>query len=162
MSGPCTDHPWRLSLSKNLEEETTLSQATAATPGDTQDPDGDGIEGAARANWDLYAQSWKVPTASEKRSLYEASLSDGCTYTDPLVDLEGWDAIEAYMIDFHRQIPGGHFVTRWFQAHHHHGIAAWDMVAEDGTKVGEGISHVRFAEDGKLAAMTGFFDVPTT
>jgi hypothetical protein len=94
--------------------------------------------------------------------LYEAALAVDCTYTDPLVDLQGWDALEAYTVDFHSQVPGGHFVTRWFQTHHGRTVAAWDMVAGDGTKIGEGISHVRIGEDGKLAAMTGFFDTPTS
>jgi hypothetical protein len=135
-----------------------MTGTTSAASPDARAEGTDQAAATARATWDTYTESWKVP-AAEKRALYQASLAVDCVYVDPLVDLAGWDALEAYMADYHRQIPGGYFVTRWFQTHHSQCIAAWDMVAGDGSKVGEGISHAHIG-DGKLTAMTGFFDSP--
>lgn len=111
--------------------------------------------------WLTYASSWKAETASERRALYEASLSPDCIYTDPLAVAHGWDELLAYMEAFHAQIPGGHFVTRYFLAHHGQSIAHWDMCDAEGNKLGEGTSHARFDGHGKLTSMTGFFETPS-
>jgi hypothetical protein len=117
-------------------------------------------EGREREVWETYAASWKAETEPEKKALFAESLAPGCVYTDPIIRTEGWDELMAYMIDFHRQVPGGHFVTRRFQVHRGGCLAHWDMIAGDETVLGDGISHGRFGGDGKLVAMTGFFDVP--
>ena len=113
-----------------------------------------------RETWETYAKSWKVPTPGEKRALYEAALSPTCTYTDPLHIARGWDELEAYMLEFHQQIPGGHFVTDTFLTHHGRGIAHWRMLDGDGVEQGTGTSYCEFGGDGKLIAMTGFFQAP--
>ncbi len=64
------------------------------------------------------------------------------------------------MLDFHEQIPGGHFETQWFLAHHGRGVARWHMKAGNGEVVGEGISYCEFNEEGKLKTMTGFYETP--
>ena len=70
---------------------------------------------------------------------------------------------EAYekWLDFHRQIPGGHFVTEQFIAHHGRSIARWRMVAGDGTTLGDGMSYGEYDGDGRLLTMTGFFEPPS-
>lgn len=109
-----------------------------------------------RIIWETYAESWKVP-ADEKKARYVDSLAPDCVYTDPLTQAQGWDELLAYMVEFHQQVPGGHFVTKRFEVHHDVSLAHWDMVAGDGSVVGEGASYGRYGDDGKLVAMTGFF-----
>ena len=130
---------------------TTLTTTAGTEP--TTDP-----TSVRRRTWETYASSWKAETAAEKEALFATSLSPRCVYTDPLTRAEGWPALLTYMLDFHRQIPGGHFVTRSFRWHHDHGLAHWNMVSGDGSVVGDGVSHARFGADGRLVAMTGFFD----
>ncbi|MBH0776961.1 nuclear transport factor 2 family protein [Nocardia bovistercoris] len=113
-----------------------------------------------RETWETYAASWKAASETEKKALFAESLALDCVYTDPIARTEGWDELTAYMVDFHRQVPGGHFVTRSFQVHHGVCLAQWDMVAGDGTVLGDGISYGQFGDDGRLIAMTGFFDTP--
>lgn len=113
-----------------------------------------------RKAWDDYALSWRVASGDEKRVLYEKCLDRQCTYSDPLVDIRGWDELEEYMLDFHRQIPGGHFVTTYFLAHHGKSICRWEMRNADDATVGNGISYGEYGESGKLTSMTGFFDTP--
>ncbi len=115
-----------------------------------------------KTTWLTYAASWKAETAAEKRALYERSLMPDCVYRDPLMEARGWDELLAYMEDFHRQIPGGHFVTTRFEYHHGRCLAHWEMRDGAGELRGVGISHGEFGDGGRLKAMTGFFEVPST
>jgi len=110
--------------------------------------------------WETYALSWKVKTADEKLAIFEKVLDKNAVYQDPLAKTTSWNELVAYMLEFHKQIPGGHFITTYFQAHSNQSVAKWNMVAGDGTVVGEGISYVTYSDTGKLTSMTGFFDVP--
>ena len=62
------------------------------------------------------------------------------------------------MLGFHQQVPGGHFATTYFLAHHDVSIAKWNMVNGDGTIIGDGVSYGHYNEEGALVAMTGFFE----
>ncbi len=110
--------------------------------------------------WETYVRSWKVASGGEKKALFAESVAEDCVYTDPLMVASGWEELAAYMKQFHEQVPGGHFVTQHFQAHHGECIARWKMMSGDGEELGDGISHGRFGDDGKLTAMTGFFEAP--
>lgn len=112
-----------------------------------------------RQTWERYASAWKAPTEPEKRALLAESTAEGCRYTDPLATTEGHDALVGYMLAFHAQIPGGHFVTRQFWFHNGRSGATWELVDADGQVLGEGISFGEYASDGRLRAMTGFYDV---
>lgn len=110
--------------------------------------------------WETYQSSWKVETTDEKLAIFEKVLDKNAVYQDPLAKTTSWNELVAYMLEFHKQIPGGHFITTYFQAHSNQSVAKWNMVAGDGTVVGEGISYVTYSDTGKLTSMTGFFDVP--
>lgn len=113
-----------------------------------------------RETWERYALSWKAESEDEKRSLLDGSVVPECVYTDPLVRVSGWDALVSYMLDFHKQIPGGHFVTTWFLAHHGRSVTRWNMVGGDGTVLGDGVSYGEYDDEGRLTSMTGFFEAP--
>ncbi len=108
--------------------------------------------------WETYTQSWKANTASEKRDLYRASLSEHCVYTDPLTQTKGWQQLEEYMLDFHKQIPGGHFETFYFSNHHNKSMAKWHMKDGNGATLSEGVSVGEYDEEGRLISMTGFYE----
>ena len=112
--------------------------------------------------WEIYTSSWKAATSKEKQELFEQSLTSNCTYRDPLEVTHGWDALISYMLEFHKMIPGGHFITREFKSHNNRSIAEWNMCSGDGTIVGNGISYGEYNEEGKLTSMNGFFDPPET
>lgn len=113
-----------------------------------------------RDQWDSYSDAWKAGTETEKRALFDQTLAPGCVYRDPLTVTEGWDALVSYMLEFHKMIPGGHFVTREFKAHNNRCIVEWDMCTGDGATIGAGISYGEFNDAGLLVTMTGFFDPP--
>lgn len=110
--------------------------------------------------WATYTSSWKAKTSDDKRAIFAQCLDSECVYTDPLARTQSWDEFLTYMQDFHQQIPGGHFVTTYFLAHHDQSIAKWDMKNGEGVKVGEGISYGKYNAQGLLVSMTGFYETP--
>lgn len=110
--------------------------------------------------WETYAASWKVTSAAEKRTLFARCLDTACQYHDPLIKTKGWDQLEAYMLDFHQQIPGGYFVTIDFLAHSNKSIARWEMRNGGKIVLGVGMSYGEYNDNGKLVSMTGFFNPP--
>jgi hypothetical protein len=110
--------------------------------------------------WEIYTASWKVTTAEEKLALFNQSLVSKCTYTDPTVQTQGWDELAAYMLEFHKQIAGGHFVTNYFLAHHNCSISKWEMRNADNIVLGDGISYGQYDKNNRLLTMTGFFETP--
>jgi hypothetical protein len=113
-----------------------------------------------RDTWETIVSSWKVASPAEKRALFEKCLDPECQYNDPLIKAKGWDELEAYMMDFHLQIPGGHFATTYFLAHNNKSIAKWEMRNGDNIVLGDGISYAEYNENGYLTSMTGFFEPP--
>lgn len=111
--------------------------------------------------WQTYTSAWKADTAEEKRSLFSECLQADVLYTDPLTPPLGADALLEYMLQFHQQVPGGHFVTTGFQHHHHVSLAQWNMCDGEGNVVGMGCSVGEYGDDGKICKATGFFDLPT-
>lgn len=109
--------------------------------------------------WETYVASWKAPTLTEKRALFETCLEPNCVYTDPLVEARSWEELAKSMLDFHQQFPGAHFVTTRFMAHHDKSVAQWQMCNADGVVIGDGISYAEYSQRGKLSSMTAFFVV---
>lgn len=113
-----------------------------------------------RDTWELYVSSWKAETAQEKLALFEQCLDKSNQYNDPMIKTKGWEELKEYMLNFHQQVPGGHFVTSYFLAHSNKSIARWEMLDGEGTVLGNGISYAEYNEDVKLSSETGFFEIP--
>ena len=113
-----------------------------------------------KAVWERYVDTWKAGTEAEKRARFAECLAPECVYTDPLAHAKGWDELIAYMASFHEQVPGGHFVTEYFLAHHGRSIARWKMLNASGAEIGNGTSYGEYDAQQRLVAMTGFFETP--
>lgn len=114
------------------------------------------------ATWEQYTSAWKVEGLQSKATILADCLTASATYCDPNIETTGVEGLADYMVNFHNQIPGGHFVTTYFLAHHDTSIARWNMVDGAGNIVGEGISHARYDGDLRLLSMTGFFETPAS
>lgn len=132
----------------------TTSPLTKGTIYETTD------ETTYKNTWEMYTSAWKAKTREKKIALFQQALQPDCIYTDPLTQTDSWEALADYMIEFHKQIPGGHFVTEWFLAHHNCSIAKWHMHAGDGQLLGNGVSYATYNQQNKLLSMTGFFETP--
>ncbi|MEL6189032.1 MAG: nuclear transport factor 2 family protein [Myxococcota bacterium] len=111
-----------------------------------------------RGSWERYAKIWKAEGAEAKAKECAEALVESVVYTDPLTQRTGFADLVAYMVEFHQQVPGGHFVTKDFKAHSGRSVARWEMVNGEGTVLSEGISYAEYRADGKLTSMTGFFE----
>lgn len=110
-----------------------------------------------RETWECYTAGWRAPTREEKLAACRECLDENCVYTDPLVVARGIEELVSYMVQFHEQVPGGHFVVTAFQEHHDRSIVHWELRSGSETKLGDGISYGEYGPDGRLRAMTGFF-----
>ena len=108
--------------------------------------------------WETYTSSWIADGVDKRLKLFENCLDVACQYSDPMVKANGWDELIAYMDDFHRQVPGGYFVTTYFLAHNNKSIAKWEMRNGDHVALGVGISYGEYNENCKLISMAGFFE----
>ena len=111
-----------------------------------------------KAVWERYVASWSAESVSEKERLFAGCLAPDCVYTDPLTRAQGFQELAAYMLEFQRQVPGGHFVTQRFLAHHGKSIAQWRMLNGAAEVIGEGVSYGEYDDQNRLTAMTGFFE----
>ena len=111
-----------------------------------------------KKTWETYVASWKAESVADKRALFATSLAPACRYTDPMIATTGTEELAEYMVEFHKQVPGGHFVTTWFLSHHDRSVAKWNMVGIDGTVLGDGVSYGEYNVEGLLVAMTGFYE----
>lgn len=114
-----------------------------------------------QTTWEKYASAWKAVTAKEKAEALRQSVASACVYRDPATIARGHEELIAYMLAFHQQVPGGHFLTTYFLAHHDVSIAKWNMVGGDGAVLGDGLSYGQYNEQDVLVAMTGFFETPS-
>ncbi len=111
--------------------------------------------------WERYVAAWKAVSADAKAAALKQCTAPTCVYTDPATIATGHAELIGYMMAFQQQVPGGHFVTTYFQAHHDASIAKWHMVSGDGAVIGDGVSYGQYNEQGALVVMTGFFESPT-
>jgi hypothetical protein len=114
-----------------------------------------------KATWEKYASTWKMTNKAERLKTFAEVLADDAIYTDPLVQTRSWDELIGYMENFHEQVPGGHFVTTAFLAHHQKSIAHWEMKTGGDVTVGTGTSYGEYDDRGKLVSMNGFFETTT-
>ena len=111
-----------------------------------------------REIWETYASAWRAVTAEDKHAALAASVSPAAKYRDPQNRCAGHDELVDAMLAFHGQVPGAHFETQYFLAYDDRSIARWNMLGGDGSVLGQGISYGEYGADGKLTAMTGFFE----
>jgi SnoaL-like domain len=109
---------------------------------------------------DTYARTWGPVDHDTRLAALRACLSEEFIYTDPNVRTVGYEELAAYMDGFQHELPGGGFVNRRIEHHHDALLVHWDMVDPTGQTIGAGASSGRVGPDGRLQAMTGFFDQP--
>lgn len=107
--------------------------------------------------WETYVCSWNTTHIGEKQALFKKCLDSACSYNDPIAKAKGWNELEDYMVNFHRQFPGGHFVTTLFMAHSNKSVARWEMRDGLDNVLDEGISYGEYNGKGYLVTLTGFF-----
>lgn len=109
--------------------------------------------------WDRYAAAWSLDAASRADEL-AACVAHDIAYCDPNGVIEGRDALSKYMHAFRESVPGGSFLITSVRHHHDRSLALWKLTGPAGQELQTGASAAFHDHDGRLKAVTGFFDPP--
>ncbi|MCP2168918.1 nuclear transport factor 2 family protein [Goodfellowiella coeruleoviolacea] len=109
---------------------------------------------------DRYLAVWNEPDPQARQQAIAGLWTEDGSYTDPLADVVGHEAIGAVIAGAREQFPGFVF-TRAGAVDAHHNIArfTWELAPADGGEalvVGFDVAVV--AEDGRLRGIYGFLD----
>jgi hypothetical protein len=109
--------------------------------------------------WNRYAATWSL-TAEDRPAELAACLTDDVTYCDPEGLVLGRTALSDYMGQFQNAFPGTAFRIESVLDHHGRTLASWTLRGAGDELYQQGTSYAVVAEDGRLSAVTGFFEPP--
>ncbi|MFE9369382.1 nuclear transport factor 2 family protein [Streptomyces sp. NPDC006711] len=112
-----------------------------------------------------YFAAWNAASAEDVAKAVADAWTEGGSYTDPLVDVRGHDAVAAVIAGAHEQFPGFEFrPTGPVDGNHHIARFAWELVSvADGSAPVAGFDVITLGEDGRIESVAGFLDrVPPT
>ncbi|MEI5098791.1 nuclear transport factor 2 family protein [Streptomyces sp. PmtG] len=107
-----------------------------------------------------YFEAWNATGTDGIREAVDTAWAVGGTYTDPLADVTGQEAVAAVIAGAQEQFPGFEFRLAG-EVDGHHGIARfrWDLVSTaDGSAPVSGFDVIELAEDGRIRSVYGFLD----
>ena len=109
----------------------------------------------------IYCQAWGEPDVAKRRQLLQRVWADDGSYTDPVSDVAGREALVNHISSHLQKFPGSRIVPA-SHADVHHGMLrfAWKFVVADGKVQTEGVDFVEIATDGRLKKVVGFFGSP--
>ena len=106
-----------------------------------------------------YISCWNETDETRRQHLIGMAWEPEGTYTDPLFDVKGAEAIDGLIGGFQQQYPGLVFVqTGEIEEHHHLVRFTWDLLAPNGAVIAKGADVGTISGSGKLLAIAGFFD----
>ncbi|MBY5808404.1 nuclear transport factor 2 family protein [Rhizobium leguminosarum] len=108
------------------------------------------------ALWNRYAAIWSLDASAREPEML-ACLADDVTYCDPNGTIAGRAGLSAYMAGFKESMPGGRFKILSVLHHNDRSLARWALRQEDERVLQTGTSF-GVVSDGRLGAITGFFD----
>jgi hypothetical protein len=108
---------------------------------------------------DRYFAIWNETDGGRRRELIAKTWTDSASYLDPVMQGDGHDGIDAMVQGVQEQFAGHRFrQTGAIDAHHDRIRFSWELAPEGGPAVVSGTDFGVVAEDGRLQAITGFFD----
>ncbi|MEW9554335.1 nuclear transport factor 2 family protein [Nonomuraea sp. NPDC050783] len=106
-----------------------------------------------------YVAAWNETDADARAKAVAALWTEDGTYTDPLADVAGHDAIAAVIEGAQGMFPGLVFTPgEVYDAHHHIARFTWHLGPAGGEPVAVGFDVVELAEDGRIRRVLGFLD----
>lgn len=112
---------------------------------------------------DRYIAAWNETDAGERRALVEATFAADATYLDPMLQGDGHAGIDGMIAGAQARFPGYRFSRSGrVDAHHDHLRFCWDLAPAGGEVLVKGTDFSTLSADGRLAAVTGFFDLLPT
>lgn len=109
---------------------------------------------------DGYFAMWNEHDPARRRQIIEATWTEDATYTEPLMAVQGHEALNAGVDGLQAQFPG-HVLHPAGPVNTHHDQVrwSWELVGPDGgDPIAAGTNVGLLAFDGRLRQVTGFFD----
>lgn len=106
-----------------------------------------------------YLACWNETDAAARRRLVDALFAEDATYTDPLADVAGRDAIDATIGAVQQQFAGLAFsALGTADEHHDQARFAWGLGPAGADTLVDGFDVVRLDGQGRITAVLGFLD----
>jgi ketosteroid isomerase-like protein len=106
-----------------------------------------------------YLAIWNERDAATRRTAVHTLFTEDATYTDPLVSIEGREAIDATVGAVQQQFPDSTFRPGGeVDAHHDLARFTWELGPEGGEAVVVGFDVAVLSDDGRIAKVHGFLD----
>lgn len=110
--------------------------------------------------WERYASAWATVDNAERRRILDSVLAPAFVYSDPRITCRGPEEMAGNLDAFQQRQPGGSFVVRGILTHHDFAMLTWQLIKGDGEAATLGYDFIRFADEGRIAQITGFFAPP--
>jgi hypothetical protein len=108
---------------------------------------------------DQYIAMWNETDAARRRDIIAQIWTETASYLDPVMSGEGQAGINAMVQGVQERFPGHRFRrTSDVDAHHDRLRFCWELAPENGAAVVAGTDFGIVSADGRLQAITGFFD----
>ncbi|HKO27880.1 MAG TPA: nuclear transport factor 2 family protein [Solirubrobacteraceae bacterium] len=105
-----------------------------------------------------YLETFNETDGDRRRALLGGLYAPDCTYTDPHVDLQGPEQIDAFIEQTHERFRGVTFTLGGpIDAHHNQARFQWHAGPADAPDTYVGFD-VIVAEDGRIRSVYGFMD----
>jgi hypothetical protein len=107
---------------------------------------------------DRYIAMWNETDAARRRALIAETWTPTATYLDPVMQGEGAAGIDRMVAGVQERFPGHRFRrTSAVDAHNDRLRFSWELAPQGGAAVVKGTDFGTI-DDGRLQAVTGFFD----
>jgi len=113
-----------------------------------------------------YIEAWNTPEERTRRNLLDRCWADDGTYTDPISEVRGKEALVAHIGRFLSEGPSGrgpgYRIPIGSGVEQHHGMIrfSWVLLDPESTTVFEGLDVGELTADGRLKRIVGFFGPP--
>lgn len=106
-----------------------------------------------------YFAIWNETDVERRHELIKQTWSETASYLDPLLQGDGHDGINAMVQGFQEHYAGHQFhQTSGIDAHHDRLRFGWELAPVGGAAIASGTDFGIIAPDGRLQAITGFFE----
>jgi hypothetical protein len=108
---------------------------------------------------DRYIAIWNHNDAERRRNLVASTWAEAASYVDPVMSGEGQSGIDAMVRGVQERFPGyGLSRTSEIDSHHDRICFSWELAPEGGLPVVKGTDFCVVSADGRLQAISGFFE----
>jgi hypothetical protein len=108
---------------------------------------------------DRYIACWNQTDPGLRRKLIDEVWAQDASYTDPLGEATGREAIDATIAAVQEQFPGFSFALLGpVDSHHHQARFTWGLGPDGAAPVAVGFDVAVAGDDGRLATVLGFLD----